>query len=715
MVIDVVDVVDGVDVTLAIAKMANVLRMSLVSQPILLVYYSNGELIGLNKYNGKVEYRINIPIRRVVSSKKTDYYYKIDGNGQVMYGKEDYLEKLPLTVQDLALMSPTKSGQLLITGSVKNEFIVVKNGKITTVASQQCIRDGIVIGISTYSVKLIHLHEDVVWELEYTTLHGHTQLLNTEYEIQDTKITHKNWSFDLNNKIIGYFDATFGISHDKQFIDSKDFKNPKVPKVPKDLSIPNIDSTRYSIDLNLPSCGINSPFYPDCALVPSTLLEPQQVNEQDELLLGAVFVFILLFGILYYRLSRPRLRYSKFVLANFQLTSPKIHNEFEITDEVLGHGSNGTIVYKGTFSGRTVAIKRILKEFVLIAEQEVQLLLSSDIHENITRLFYITTKKEFVFVILEYCDGNLEQFVDKYPMYNEIDILKQLSSGVHFLHQNLIIHRDLKPLNILYQAKRDSIVFKITDFGLGKQLQSDKSSFMTITSGTKGWRCPEILQLLNEPENEIRLTSKVDIFSLGCLFYYVVSHGHHPFGDVYKREVNILQNNFDLDNNLLDKNELFESNTLIESMIHHSSDSRPSSSAILKDNLFWTIHEKLNFICAISNLLETENRGQSFLLDELESNSIYYDSDWSKFIDKSLFTHLNKYRKYHPHLIQDLLRSIRNLVNHFQELPPQLTSLLTLNAKPTFIDVPIYFLKAFPNLISILVQYSNSTGLHLDQ
>lgn len=35
-------------------------------------------------------------------------------------------------------------------------------------------------------------------------------------------------------------------------------------------------------------------------------------------------------------------------------------------------------------------------------------------------------------------------------------------------------------------------------------------------------------------------TCGVDIFSAGCIFYYVLSHGQHPFGHSFHRQANIL-------------------------------------------------------------------------------------------------------------------------------------------------------------------------------
>ena len=39
----------------------------------------------------------------------------------------------------------------------------------------------------------------------------------------------------------------------------------------------------------------------------------------------------------------------------------------------------------------------------------------------------------------------------------------------------------------------------------------------------------------------------VDIFSSGCVFYYVLSGGRHPFGDQYRRQANILAGDYDME------------------------------------------------------------------------------------------------------------------------------------------------------------------------
>ncbi|PIO53543.1 hypothetical protein TELCIR_25117, partial [Teladorsagia circumcincta] len=50
--------------------------------------------------------------------------------------------------------------------------------------------------------------------------------------------------------------------------------------------------------------------------------------------------------------------------------------------EVLGRGCEGTVVYRGKFDGRDVAVKRVVSEFVRLVDREADLLRESDTHPN---------------------------------------------------------------------------------------------------------------------------------------------------------------------------------------------------------------------------------------------------------------------------------------------------------------------------------------------
>ena len=55
--------------------------------------------------------------------------------------------------------------------------------------------------------------------------------------------------------------------------------------------------------------------------------------------------------------------------------------------QVLGYGSHGTVVFQGTLGGRSVAVKRILAEFISVAEK-VGKLLSSLHGPNLMRFVF---------------------------------------------------------------------------------------------------------------------------------------------------------------------------------------------------------------------------------------------------------------------------------------------------------------------------------------
>jgi serine/threonine-protein kinase/endoribonuclease IRE1 len=147
-----------------------------------------------------------------------------------------------------------------------------------------------------------------------------------------------------------------------------------------------------------------------------------------------------------------------------------------------------------------------------------------------------------------------------------------------------IIHRDIKPQNILVSSAKKGAGngaghrMLISDFGLCKKLDVDQTSFMptafgAMAAGTVGWRAPEILRgevklddtdLSQSSRGSVstvcggsgsstaggkptKLTKSVDIFALGCLFYYALTSGGHPFGDRFERESNILKDAKSLD------------------------------------------------------------------------------------------------------------------------------------------------------------------------
>ena len=252
----------------------------------------------------------------------------------------------------------------------------------------------------------------------------------------------------------------------------------------------------------------------------------------------------------------------------------------------------------------------MLNDFVTIATHEVNLLQESDEHENVIRYFCKEQKGNFLYIALELCPASLADIIETPDLWPDLvaafepkRALKQIASGIAHLHRLKIIHRDIKPQNILVSlgkpqtvkgVKTTSLRLLISDFGLCKKLGVDESSFLQTVNhaaGSFGYRAPEVLRgdvnvaesslapstsskasaddglLKADPSNTKRLTKSIDVFSLGCIFYYVLTSGEHPFGSRFERELNIIKDESSLSRLDGMDEELHEAQHMIQSMI----------------------------------------------------------------------------------------------------------------------------------------------------
>ena len=113
----------------------------------------------------------------------------------------------------------------------------------------------------------------------------------------------------------------------------------------------------------------------------------------------------------------------------------------------------------------------------------------------------------------------------------QLELLRQIAAGLDYLHSNTdlaahgLTHRDLKPDNILVKRLGDGTdVCKLCDFGSAKVQTAHAGQATTRGGGTEGWQSPEAMS--NEGAS-----SASDVFTLGLIFFFVLTGGLHPFGD----------------------------------------------------------------------------------------------------------------------------------------------------------------------------------------
>jgi len=147
--------------------------------------------------------------------------------------------------------------------------------------------------------------------------------------------------------------------------------------------------------------------------------------------------------------------------------------------------------------------------------QERQILASLT-HPNIARMLdagHLDNGQPYL--VMEYVDGQpIDAFAAGSSIRQKIALFLKVCSAVAGLHRNLIVHRDLKPANILVTAGGEP---KLLDFGIAKILDLAADSTLTyLRMLTPDYASPE--QVTGG-----RITTAVDIYSLGVLLYHLLT------------------------------------------------------------------------------------------------------------------------------------------------------------------------------------------------
>ena len=336
---------------------------------------------------------------------------------------------------------------------------------------------------------------------------------------------------------------------------------------------------------------------------------------------------------------------------------------------ILGSGVSGT-VYQGKFGGRDVAVKRV--HAGTNVDREADLHIKCDAHPNVCRYLYKENDDlGDTYLVLELCLGTLTDYVAGKITVERLakDLLKDVTKGLAHLHKLGIVHRDIKPSNILIsrpQSDPTTVRAMIGDFGFSKELNQGHQSFSISEGwrGTLGWMAPEVLT--GRDGGTLRATIAVDVYALGCVFYYTLNKGRLPFnGKDAIEEMNNIKNGVKDLNALLPKeartcilktigpqdrkriqcssSDSFTSLALIASMISQDAEQRPPTEAVLKHPYLWSEKKKLSFIELVSDQLQKLRKSSSQISQNLEGckSDILgtIDADWSDLI-----------RRYHPDL-----------------------------------------------------------------
>ncbi|XP_056162311.1 serine/threonine-protein kinase/endoribonuclease IRE1a-like [Syzygium oleosum] len=178
---------------------------------------------------------------------------------------------------------------------------------------------------------------------------------------------------------------------------------------------------------------------------------------------------------------------------------------------------------------------------------------------------------------------------DDHPSTSLLELIRNMVSGLICLHGKGIIHGDLKPQNVLITKNENgSLVAQLSDIGISKRLPEDTSSSGDHATGcgSPGWRAPE--QFLHGGHQ----TCAMDLFSLGCVLFFCVTHGKHPFGEPSKRDNNMKKNIMDPSSVKI----IPEAMDMFSRLLKLDPKLRLKASEVLHHPIFWNSNRRLSFL-----------------------------------------------------------------------------------------------------------------------
>ncbi|XP_076842695.1 serine/threonine-protein kinase PLK2 [Brachyhypopomus gauderio] len=142
-------------------------------------------------------------------------------------------------------------------------------------------------------------------------------------------------------------------------------------------------------------------------------------------------------------------------------------------------------------------------------------------HKHIVQFYHHFEDKDNIYILLEYCSRrSLAHILKARKVLTEPEVryyLRQIVSGLKYLHEQEILHRDLKLGNFFIN---EAMELKIGDFGLAAKLEPVENRRRTIC-GTPNYLSPEVL-------NKQGHGCGSDVWALGCVMYTMLL-GRPPF------------------------------------------------------------------------------------------------------------------------------------------------------------------------------------------
>ena len=187
--------------------------------------------------------------------------------------------------------------------------------------------------------------------------------------------------------------------------------------------------------------------------------------------------------------------------------------------KAIDDGSGATVALKiphPQFESDVVFFERFRREEAIGQKLE---------HPNVIKVLKPRDKSR-MYMAMEYIDGrSLRAVIQEQralPLERALEIARQVTEALVYLHANGIIHRDIKPENILLLGEHG---LKILDFGIALDDSARRLTWtgLSSTMGTPDYMAPEQI-------GGRRGDARTDVYAVGTLLYEMLT-GNLPYSN----------------------------------------------------------------------------------------------------------------------------------------------------------------------------------------
>lgn len=157
-------------------------------------------------------------------------------------------------------------------------------------------------------------------------------------------------------------------------------------------------------------------------------------------------------------------------------------------------------------------------------------------HPNIVKqlAYGWSEERQCHYIVLEYLPRTLVEEIALHPDPRDQEwcwpVMRDITDALMHAHSQEVIHRDVKTTNILLS---ETNMAKLTDFGISL-LRTEVRTGVTLAGyWSEGFAAPE-------QRNMKDVTGQSDIYSLGCVFYHMLSRKEPPLEGPTQQDIRVL-------------------------------------------------------------------------------------------------------------------------------------------------------------------------------